>query len=410
MRKYSAIKISQPFSEYFVISMSAFDLLNVTFSDPLRYDEQGQLRGNQRKIREDRIKEIGEYIKGDDVAFPNSIIISANYTDKGYLCDDKTKRWKYYNKDGGYIIEIPTDEKLASIIDGQHRLNGFKNVTVERQKEIELLVCIYFDLPNPYQAYIFATINYNQKQVDRSLALEQWGFSLQTDNQETWSPEMLGVFLSKKLNTDPKSPFYKKIIVAPQNEENLFNDVGNDNEVLWKVSTSSIVDSIVKLISSNPKNDLNKLRQLHKKERKREELEQNLKIPLRKYYLNYNDLLIYKVILNYFIAVNELLFNIEGDKTSFIRKTVGIQALFEVLKEILKKELENKKDISINYFKEKLEPFSKVDFTDSFFTASGIGKSRIRNLILISLEYIDIEKIRNKNDVDDYKRLLNITK
>ncbi len=407
MNKYNAIRINQPFGDFFVISMSAYELLKLTFSDPLRYDEYGDLKGSQRKIREDRIKEISEYIKGNDVAFPNSIIISANYLEDGTLCDDNKKRWAIECEDGCTYLRIPSSDKMASIIDGQHRVNGFKTVCLERQKEIQLLVCVYFDLPNPLQAYIFATINYNQKSVDRSLALEQWGFSLQTDDPKSWSPEMLAVFLSKRLNTERDSPFFRRIHVAPLNEDFLFKDSPNINiDDHWKVSTASIVDSIVGLISKNPKKDLNKLRQLDHNKRKRETLDFYKDVPLRKYYIEYNDLLIYQIIKNFFIAINDCIFSKINDKSSYIKKTVGIQALFLALKEILANELEDKRDVSIRYFSDKVKSISTIDFNDNFFTASGIGKTRIKNVLLIQLKYRSIKDIKKEEDVGHYERIL----
>ena len=267
--KYKAIKIDQSFDSFFVMKMSAFDLLKVSFSDPLRYNEKQDLIGNQRDLRNDRIKEIGEYINGVDAAFPNSIIVSANYQEDGSVCEDPESRWRYEEIDNGfYEITIPKNVALASIIDGQHRVNGFKRVSENRQKEIDLLVSVYFDLPNPYQAFIFSTINYNQKSVDKSLALEQWGFSLETTNSKTWSPEMLAVFLTKKLNIDIDSPFYNHIIVAPQNAEYLFNKKAKDND--WAISTATMVNGISGLITRNATKDLNLMRKKEIKNRSRE--------------------------------------------------------------------------------------------------------------------------------------------
>jgi hypothetical protein len=39
----------------------------------------------------------------------------------------------------------------------------------EEHRDMELLCVVFIDLPTPYHAYIFATINFNQKKVDRSL-------------------------------------------------------------------------------------------------------------------------------------------------------------------------------------------------------------------------------------------------
>jgi hypothetical protein len=41
------------------------------------------------------------------------------------------------------------------------------------------LVCsVYFDLPRPFQAQLFATINSTQKRVDRSLTYELFGYNI----------------------------------------------------------------------------------------------------------------------------------------------------------------------------------------------------------------------------------------
>lgn len=382
--KIPAIRVTQPFRDYFIVSLKATYLTEVSFSDPLKYEEGGSLSGSQRDLRRKRIDEISEYIKRYDAAFPNSIILSANYDQDGNLCEDTAKRWtvEYDQNCNIYYLVIPTSEKLASIIDGQHRVNGFMNVDKSVINEIDLLVSIYLDLPNPFQAYIFATINYHQKSVDRSLAMEQWGYSLETSDPDVWSPEMLAVFLTRKLNSDEDSPFHQHIKVAPQNEHFLFPEGG---DVDWKVSTATIVDGIVRLITKNPQKDLNALRQTAKSKRTREILKE-IKYEdcsLRDFYLEKNDLLIYKIVFNYFTACKNLFFD-TSPPNSYIKKTVGIQALFDVLSSILKDELHLKK-ISVEYYTNKLDPFKEINFADNYFQASGAGKNRIKNLFLYGL-------------------------
>jgi hypothetical protein len=72
----------------------------------------------------------------------------------------------------------------ASIIDCQHRMKGFEYIENESRLEMDLLCSVFFDLPNPYQAYLFATINGNQKRVDKSLALEQFGYYIENEKKE----------------------------------------------------------------------------------------------------------------------------------------------------------------------------------------------------------------------------------
>src|SRR5690554_2053485 len=122
-KKYNALKVSQPFGEFFVISIKAIDLLEVTFSDVLRYNEDGSLSGSQRLLDEKkRLKEISDYIDSQDLAFPNSIIIAANYNEEGFIVnddEDKDIRWSFDEKSKGiYEITIPSSAKIAAIIDG----------------------------------------------------------------------------------------------------------------------------------------------------------------------------------------------------------------------------------------------------------------------------------------------------
>lgn len=402
-KKIRAIRVKQPFGKFFVISIKANDLLELSFSDALRYDENQVLRGSQRELDEKRrVKEITDYINSEDLAFPNSIIIAANYNEKGFIEENENIRWKFHSIDDNlFEIEIPSTKKLAAIIDGQHRLNGFRNANSERKNETELLVSVYFDLPAPYQAYLFASINYNQKPVNKSLALEQFGYLTELTPVDSWSPELLSVFLTRKLNLDNESSFYNHIRVAPQNDEFLLEISPKEQD--WLVSTATVVDGILKLITSNPKRDSNKLNSFQVKERKREILEID-NTPLRKFYLENNDLFIYKTVVNYFNAVNKDMF-LNVPNNSFIKKTIGIQALFFILKTILSKKLETDKNISEEYFKEIVRHFKNIDFSDNFFTASGIGKSRIQNVILILLNYKQFDEIRKKEEIPDYKRI-----
>jgi DNA phosphorothioation-associated DGQHR protein 1 len=400
-----AIKITQPFGDFFSCKFKAKDLLELTFSDPLRFiDDSGKMAGNQRILDDKRIEEIGKYIQTVDVAFPNSIIIAANYNMDGLLCEDEDKRWRLEptGVNDLYYLIIPTNEKLASVIDGQHRLNGFLNVP-NHLKEIELLCSIYLDLPNPYQAQIFATINFNQKKVDKSLAFEQFGFNLDSEPSISWSPEKLAVFFTRKLNQDDKekSTFYNHIILAPQDDKLIFDK--KPKELSWAVSTSTIVDCIISLFATNHKRDKYLLHRYKVEERKRNLLPKDSS-PFRELYLTDNDIVIYTAIFNYFKAANDLL--IDGSATgSYIKKTVGIQGLFDVLRIISIKFLDSTKDVSIEFYSSFLSKVKGVNFNDNFFQASGVGRGRIKNTILFANSLVE-EKNMKPEDIVEIKRIL----
>lgn len=390
-----ALKVNQPLGEFFVISISAKDLLATSFSEPLKYiDANGTLKGSQRPKDEKRLKEIATYIESVEMAFPNSIILAANYTKKGTISTDPEERWRVEKDNCGYKLIIPKEIPLAAIIDGQHRLKAFDYVTKqERFDDLQLLCSVYFDLPNSYQAFLFATINSNQKKVDRSLALEQFGYNVDDEQEKSWTPEKLAVFLTRKFNIDNNSPLHKHIKVTPLNSELLFE---NDPDSDWKVSTATVVDGICKLISSNPKRDRIIMQQKHfLKGRSREMIEDIKDIsPLRLSFIEGRDQTIYNTILNYFKKVEEILWQNLPEK-SYIVKTVGIQALFDYLRLILIKESPSTPDTT--NFAKYLTPSKRFDFSNKFYQASGIGRSRIKNVLAIAGGIIDIKNIKARD-------------
>ena len=125
------------------------------------------------------------------------------------------------------------------------------------------------------------------------------------------------------------------------------------------------------------------------------------KSPLRQEYLNKEDDYIFEVINNYLAAVKETVWK-DFDPKSYIFKTVGIQALFDLLKRILLKE----KVFNKNEFTKYLLPAIKYDFSSSSVQASGIGRKDIRNALLLSSGLIneDILTDNDNNKIKDFIR------
>ena len=192
-----ALRVDQRLGSFYVAILPAELLLQVAASDRMRAtmypDGSGyHLEGTQRLIQDKRLNEIANYINRIDAAFPNSIIIAANYDlrtgfDQGELEDidtdsdgggsiEQSKVWTVEETDEGcHRLRIPSNEKLAAIIDGQHRLFSFAKADIEAVHDMELLCSVFVDLPKSLQAQMFATINSTQKRVDRSLTFELLG-------------------------------------------------------------------------------------------------------------------------------------------------------------------------------------------------------------------------------------------
>lgn len=379
--KLPAIRVHQPLGEFFVVALDAATLRTITYMDATRIakvDRQSflySLLGSQRQSSPRRAKQIAKYINTVEAAFPNSIILAANYINDGEFQEDEDKRWSVEgNGNSGWHLVIPSSEKMASIIDGQHRLLGFDYCDKER-KSMELLCAVYMDLPHPYQAYLFATININQRKVDKSLAYEQFGYNLDDENRDGWAPDKLSVYFTRKLNLDPRSPFYRRIRVAPLNAEVIFPESESPG---WVVSTACIVEGLARLISKNPKSDRNLLHTKPSVARSRSLLAED-GAPLRKFYLANQDDDIYKRIERLFGLANEKLWS-NAKPSSYIHKTIGIQALFDVYRACINRDgFDGAEEKTGGVF----EASQVVDFSDSFYQASGKGRVRIKNTLLL---------------------------
>jgi DNA phosphorothioation-associated DGQHR protein 1 len=389
-----ALRVEQPIGIYYVAILQARVLLEVAFSDVLSAslregEDYYDLDGTQRLMNPKRLQMITDYINRGDAAFPNSIILAANFRKEDGLIEDDDfeieegqseatgRRWSVDEKDDGYcVLRIPTREKLAAIIDGQHRLFAFVSARPERL-DMNLICAIFLDLPKPYQAQLFATINSTQKPVDKSLTYELFGYNIEDEDEKFWSPDKLAVFLTRKLSTDEKSPLKGRIVIAPKKDDVLARMSAG---VPWKVSTAVVVEGIMRLITSNPKKDTANLLDIERKKRSALRVLRKDKSPLRAVYLENQDAVVYTMTLNYLIACEDVFWSKAG-ADSFITKTVGVQALFDVLRGLATDAYEAR-NISSQYFADKLEPAGHIDFSvDEFRNASGAGRSLIRRAI-----------------------------
>lgn len=392
----NAIRVEQPLGVFYLTVLPAELLLDVAFADELQaVRSEGEtvykLRGTQRIQSPRRLEEIANYIGRSDASFPNAIILAANYRrEDGFIegeesspaegdgvADQRNESWMIKeSNDGCSKVVIPTAKKLASVIDGQHRLFAFAHASSDR-RAMQLPCAIFLDLPKPFQAQLFATINTTQKRVDKSLTLELFGYNVDEEPPALWTPEKLAVSFARRLNLDEGSPLSGRIKIAPRNDMQL----ESTEKVQWKVSTAVVVDGILRLITSNPRRDSNALNEQGKK-RVRGDLGllYTDKSPLREFYLNLNDALIYSLVRNYLMACRNLFWS-KANLGSYITKSVGVQALFDILR-IIAPRLVLNKDISVKKIEEIMSPASSIDFSEADFQKpAGSGRTAIRKAI-----------------------------
>lgn len=393
-----AIRVNQPLGTFYAFTLGANILDQITYSQPAEVmarmeqesdDNKGgySIFGTQRGENKKRLEEIASFIRTTEATFPNAIILAANYDQEGrYIEENDPRRWSVKGAtDGSWMLHIPSSsERSASIIDGQHRLHAFNKLPPNAaERSMELLCVVFLELPTPYHAYVFATINFNQKKVDRSLAYELFGFDVDEKPARFWSPETLAVYLTRLMNTDKESPLYRSIFPVADSDK-LFTDTDEQPNKDVRVSMATVVDGILRLISKNPKEDRNLVRRPENKELGRDTLEPIKGVPLRTLYIQSNDKAIYDLLCNYFTAVRSKVWTNAGDG-SYLRKTVGVQALFDLLKELLSNSPITASNFSVKSLSETLDSCSNLDPNGDKYQASGIGRSEIRRDLLEAL-------------------------
>ncbi|CAM6248222.1 TPA: DGQHR domain-containing protein [Klebsiella pneumoniae] len=330
--KIKALKVSQPIGDFYCGKIKARDLVKITYSDVRRMSnlenrELDDYIGIQRPLIESRVKAIRSFISGVDSSFPNSIIIAMN---------SENVNW---DENDDYFTITPNEDgdfnKLAKILDGQHRIAGFDENNVRFINEVgdeldfELLVTIFIDADISTQANVFSTVNLAQTKVNKSLVydLESLAYSR--------SPEKTCHDIAVLLNKEKKGPFEKRIkrlgVATP--------DVLNET-----LTQAAFVENLLKLLTSDAKSDRNyflakeKGGKLAKEYRLERVDEKNLiKYPLRQSFITEQDSVIAANVSNFFSAVMFLWPNAwaKSNKTSSLNKTIGLIALFRVLKDIL---------------------------------------------------------------------------
>jgi DGQHR domain-containing protein len=175
--------------------------------------------------------------------------------------------------------------KIAFVIDGQHRLRAFEYCDLGK---FPLVVSALIDLSLAEVAEIFVKINYYQKAVNKSLVLDLLGISERIFPQYYKLHELV-----ERLNDDIASPFYRKIRML---------GLGTGF-----ISQASIISSIEKYKIEKT------LHELNIKPTKEE---------------------LYNLIWNYFKGVEEVFPQHWGDG-KYLSKTIGIRALFLLMRDVL---------------------------------------------------------------------------
>ncbi len=166
----------------------------------------------QRLLDRTRARAIVAYLRTEDALLPNGIILAAN---DGVLINKGTGNQVSVEWEGADIV-YP-----FNIIDGQHRVEGLKLLAMESPADFadfQVPAAILLDLPFYSQAELFATINGEQKKVNKSQLFDLLGYRPVNDpqlNEKAYRGEMAVQRFChhavKVLNTSQKSPWHGRI-------------------------------------------------------------------------------------------------------------------------------------------------------------------------------------------------------
>lgn len=198
---YPFILAKQNDIEFFVTSIPARELVRVAYAAVRGIDsEEGAV---QRVLNVRRISSIKEFaLQGGD--FPNSVVLNwSNQASALQLA--------------GTSLSLPDGERMAQLIDGQHRVAGLKEAIEAKPAigDLSIPVSIYQGLSTKKCADLFLAINTEQKPVPRSLVFDLYGIA----SEEIIDKDAFRARdVAMSLHEDPASPYYEliKLPGAPQ--------------------------------------------------------------------------------------------------------------------------------------------------------------------------------------------------
>lgn len=233
-------EVSQPVGTFYSCSVPAQQLLEICQFDFRKIVENGGVKeflGIQRRLKEDRVREIRKYIGTEDACFPTSIVISVDERCASFeeVEGERLLTLRPYQDPEEEKIVIPF-RGIATIIDGQHRLKAFENT----EHNWSLSVNIFIGADEGTQAMVFSKVNLAQTPVNKSLVYDL--FSLDRNR----SPEKTCHEIVVNLNKLSESPFFERIKRLGSATDGVFGET---------LSQATVVKGLLPYITNDPLTD-----------------------------------------------------------------------------------------------------------------------------------------------------------
>ncbi|MFK8794735.1 DGQHR domain-containing protein [Planococcus plakortidis] len=345
--KIPIIEVSQPIGTFYISALDATILEKIS-----KVSTRLGNKGYQREETTKRVNDIKKFSEDEEAIFPTPIVLSI----------DNSLEYTINENQFCFNDSFP----FAEIIDGQHRAAGiFKS----SQKELfQLPVILLFDLTEEEKAYIFSTINSKQTKVSMSLIYDLFSISQNRSPQKTCHE------VARLLNTDEASPFYNRLKMLGKKESDFSS-----------LSQGSFIRYLLPLISRNPDEDL-----LILKNNPNAKLKDDIRCPLRYYFINEQDEMIYKIISNVFKAIRDTFpMEWENHNKFILSKTTGYGAIMRAFPSLFELGA-SKGTLTYEFFLDcfynfalKLKEQQKI-LTSEYFPSNENEQKKLANLILSS--------------------------
>lgn len=192
--------------------------------------EEDPNEGFQRELDKNRAAEIANYIDSGLGTIPSSIILSAQ-TECDFSYDSKKKSVNFLKINKAFLI-----------IDGQHRVYGFKIA----KTALRIPVVVYENLSKRDESRLFIDINSKQKGVPSELLLDIKKMAEYESDAEQYLRELFDTF-----STENDSILYRRLSASKKKKGNITRSVFNTAvKPLVKVFGNKNPDEVYEIFNS----------------------------------------------------------------------------------------------------------------------------------------------------------------
>lgn len=361
--RVAASRVRQPLGEFFLTVLPADFFVNRVRNRP-RSSDDPQSDDVQRVFNRSRVENISAFTEDPQASFPTPIILAVDSA----IITEVSPPIQLQGVDTPIVLfDIPNDGDIGDVLDGQHRILGLRGST--RRAEFDLGIVLMFDLNIDDKAFVFSTINSKQTPVSSSLIYDLFGLSSARSPQKTCN------YIAQALNTREGGPFHRRLKMLGMRESH--HDGGK-----VMLSQGTFASRLQELISRRPDEDARLLKAEDAKS-----LREDIRCPLRKYFLRGDDASILKIVTNYFTAIADVFSTEWEDKSGefILRKSVGYTSLIIVFRHLMEEGFK-KQDLSLPFFKSRAEQMKQNlgarTLTSDVFPSSGAGAISLAKALL----------------------------